>query len=988
MSTFEKKKIDSRIKATIENCVRLNHRSLFVLVGGDQSKYQVANLHFMLSKVATSGARPSVLWCYKNELGFGERMQKKIKKSKHLKNHGISNSDPNDPFDMFVGSTEIRYCYYQESEKILGCTFGMCVLQDFEAITPNLLARTIETVQGGGIVVLLLGSLQSLADLCTMVMDVHTRYRTERHQRVTGRFNERFLLSLTDCHSCLVVDDQLNILPLTGQVAKNVVAIEASEKFPLKKKKSQSCDVDPSMSNEDSLLQLTHNEEQASVLTEFIRVVREDSCLSTTLSLTAARGRGKSAALGLCVAASLLIGKFSSVFVTSPSVENLQTFFSFLIQGLRSVGLQEHHDFDVTNSIPKDSHSNPMIIRVLLHKWHRQSVSFVEPTDAALASQAELVVIDEAAAIPLPLVKAFLTPNHLTFLSSTTNGYEGTGRSLSLKLIQQLKENSQRESSGKGGKRLIEFRLESPIRYGKDDPVEQWLNKLLCLTDSSLPSCVGGSSASTSANGRSFAGGCPSPDMCDLYYVNRDALFSYHKASESFLSRLISLFSASHYKNSPNDLQLLSDAPGHHLFVLLAPVSENSTTLPEILCAIQVCLEGAISRESILDSLSRGVRAGGDLIPWTVSEQFQDENFAFLSGARIVRISTNPDFQKMGYGSKAIELLESFLSGNYSSSSTSNEERNESREREPFAMTPRKLSQPLLSKLAEIGSLGHLDWIGVSFGLTPPLLKFWKRHSFLPVYLRQTTNELTGEHSAILLKTLTTPTLNSNWLKKFNFDFSCRFINLLSFPSAFTRFSPITAFSLIEGGGGGVGVASVRGSDEQQQQVPFALNSYSIYDLKRLESYSNNMVDYHLILDLVPHLASEYFRARAEGTFSFPTLTLSPVQNTILLGFGLQHKSLDQLEHELVLPTSQILAMFTKIIKKFCQLIRENAFPSTPASCIKMVDSSMIISIPTENKEPNSPSVLDSLLAKNSSYGMSEDQVSGGKKRKSANHSK
>jgi N-acetyltransferase 10 len=30
----------------------------------------------------------------------------------------------------------------------------------------------------------------------------------------------------------------------------------------------------------------------------------------------------------------------------------------------------------------------------------------------------------------------------------------------------------------------------------------------------------------------------------------------------------------------------------------------------------------------VLNSLSRGQRAGGDLIPWLVSQQFQDEDFA------------------------------------------------------------------------------------------------------------------------------------------------------------------------------------------------------------------------------------------------------------------------------------------------------------------------------------------------------------------------
>ena len=72
----------------------------------------------------------------------------------------------------------------------------MCVLQDFEAITPNLLARTIETVEGGGIVVLLLKTVNSLNQLYTMTMDVHARYRTESQQEVVPRFNERFILSL------------------------------------------------------------------------------------------------------------------------------------------------------------------------------------------------------------------------------------------------------------------------------------------------------------------------------------------------------------------------------------------------------------------------------------------------------------------------------------------------------------------------------------------------------------------------------------------------------------------------------------------------------------------------------------------------------------------------------------------------------------------------------------------------------------------------
>ena len=61
-----RKKVDSRIRTLVENCVKQQQRSLFVIVG-DKGRDQVVNLHYMLSKTVVK-ARPSVLWCYKTEL--------------------------------------------------------------------------------------------------------------------------------------------------------------------------------------------------------------------------------------------------------------------------------------------------------------------------------------------------------------------------------------------------------------------------------------------------------------------------------------------------------------------------------------------------------------------------------------------------------------------------------------------------------------------------------------------------------------------------------------------------------------------------------------------------------------------------------------------------------------------------------------------------------------------------------------------------------
>lgn len=320
-------------------------------------------------------------------------------------------------------------------------------------------------------------------------------------------------------------------------------------------------------------------------------------------------------------------------------------------------------------------------------------MQYIQPQDAHVLGQAELVIIDEAAAIPLPLVRNLLGP-YLVFMASTINGYEGTGRSLSLKLIQQLRESTRpsltkdvpsedvpststtapKKPEAKGPAKirtLREIKLETPIRYGTGDKVEKWLNTLLCL-DATIVS-------------RGMAQGCPHPSKCDLYYVSRDTLFSFHPASEVFLQRMMALYVASHYKNQPNDLQLMSDAPAHHLFVLLPPIKDDESHLPEPIVVLQVALEGSISKQAIMDSLSKGLRSGGDLIPWLVSQQFQETQFAQLSGARVVRIATHPDYTnvslsvwfcfgvsnivflyiQMGYGARALEALNSYYSGEY-----------------------------------------------------------------------------------------------------------------------------------------------------------------------------------------------------------------------------------------------------------------------------------------------------------------------------------
>ena len=52
-----------------------------------------------------------------------------MRQIKKMMQRGLLDPEKEDPFSLFVASTNIRYCFYHDTHKILGNTFGMCVLQ-------------------------------------------------------------------------------------------------------------------------------------------------------------------------------------------------------------------------------------------------------------------------------------------------------------------------------------------------------------------------------------------------------------------------------------------------------------------------------------------------------------------------------------------------------------------------------------------------------------------------------------------------------------------------------------------------------------------------------------------------------------------------------------------------------------------------------------------------------------------------------------------
>lgn len=175
-----------------------------------------------------------------------------------------------------------------------------------------------------------------------------------------------------------------------------------------------------------------------------------------------------------------------------------------------------------------------------------------------------------------------------------------------------------------------------------------------------------------------------------------------------------------------------------------------------------------------------------------------------------------------------------------------------------------------------------------------------------------------------MLRALRNSDTDASWLHAFVGDFKRRWTSLLG--GSFRQMNIRLALSVI---------SNMKKDQDQEIESPFAgknsgsevtatqgrpgavglmtaneLDFYlTPYDLKRLELYGRNLCDYHLVTDLLPTLARLYFQARLN-------CTLSNVQAALLCGIGLQYKTVDDLRVELGLPSTQVLAMFNKAVRK------------------------------------------------------------------------
>ncbi|MCA1771089.1 MAG: DUF1726 domain-containing protein, partial [Halomonas sp.] len=240
------------------------------------------------------------------------------------------------------------------------------------------------------------------------------------------------------------------------------------------------------------------------------------------LVITADRGRGKSAALGIACAR-LLQHKTSRVIVTAPHLAAVEAVFE-RVAALCPDG------------------SRPTAERFVLANG--AELWFVAPdalgehvTAGKLGGDGSYLMVDEAAALPPALLAQWLSAFPRLAFATTVHGYEGSGRGFALRFCHVL------DTQAPDWKALT---LNTPVRWQAADPLESTLNELLLL-NAPLPS----EKASLSAPSAS-------------YEVPRDELAQNQEA----LAPLFGLLVQSHYRTTPSDLRQLLDGPGMRLRVI------------------------------------------------------------------------------------------------------------------------------------------------------------------------------------------------------------------------------------------------------------------------------------------------------------------------------------------------------------------------------------------------------------------------------------
>lgn len=447
---------------------------------------------------------------------------------------------------VYVESTHssVNNLYGKNANFVIGKEYDAIFFHFDNSSDPNLFAALAGTVKGGGIFVILLNP--------------GTEYKRQNN------FYTRILSILKKSH-CIFIKTHRESYSIIGSI--------------LQKKETQ-----------HRAINFT---EQKQAIQQIISVATGRT--HRPLVLSAQRGRGKSAALGIACTELLNKNNFK-IIVTAPSFA-------------AATVLYKHFNSELKNN--------------------EDCLQFVAPDDLIEnLPEARLIIVDEAAAIPTPILKIILDNYSRIVFATTTHGYEGSGQSFTMRFRPYLQKKNPEY-------KLIT--LETPIRWHQNDPLEPLINQLFLLTtDTQTPQ----------------------------FQISNKSDFHFQKHTqnqlmedESTLKKIFGLLQIAHYKTRPSDLKQLLDNEQYQIF--------SASYLNEILAIAIGINEGSLDPQ-LTSAIYQGKRRpSGELLPQTLIFHLQQVDALEKHYLRISRIAVHSNFQQQGIGTALLEFIEKQSSENY-----------------------------------------------------------------------------------------------------------------------------------------------------------------------------------------------------------------------------------------------------------------------------------------------------------------------------------
>lgn len=687
---------------------------------------------------------------------------------------------------------EGKFVHYKDVQNLLGETYSSLILDLTQGFHPNDLGIVIETISEGGMILALSPPIREWQNLKSKW---HEELVSEPYtiDDVVPRFYRRFIKRTLLSQGIIIYDLDRRKLIKPYEFEK---VEESREEIVLPEEEKEIS---------KRLYKLCATQDQVRVLELFEHYFDREKERKAVV-ITADRGRGKSAVLGI-VTPYLIWRMFKvlkrpvRIMVVAPTPYAVQTYFKFLLKAMTRMGMK----FRVKES--------GRIITVVNSKYAR--VEYVVPRRAMIEKDyADILIVDEAAGIDVPVLWKITEGVRWMIFSTTIHGYEGAGRGFSIRFLKRLESCEDVE--------IEKVHMNEPIRYGKGDPIEKWLYDVLLLD--AQPAEIDENDLKAIERGE-----------FEIEELDKDKLIE----DERLLREFFGIYVLAHYRNRPSDLVILLDMPNHRAFA----VKVNG----KVVCSLHIAVEGKMDDETI-KKISKGYKPKGQIIPDLMLKHYWDYDFPKCVGMRIVRIATHPSVMRKGIGSWA------------------------------------------LNRIVEIVKEENMDWVGSGFGVSPELLRFWLRNNFIPVHITPQRNEISGEHTVIVLKPLKMHVEEK--VDLINADFTRRLIEYLA--DELRDLETETAIGLLK---------SLR------RDLEMDLPNFGRVERRRMKKYFQGQSLYEYVSDLIRPLVRYYYSKREK-------VDLDEREEYVLVGKCLQLKSWRELGGNFKVYKTLLKAV-QKIWKKF-----------------------------------------------------------------------